>query len=297
MNILIIAFAMLVLLVLAEVYRELHCFQVKEYRVEASKLTGLDREYRIVFLSDLHNHVYGKDNDRLLSSVKAARPDLILIGGDMLVGKKNLDYRTALSFVERLTSLAPVYYANGNHEQRMKEKPDTFCVYPYADYHRKLVESGVHFLENESVSIELTCAEGKKTVVITGLEIPLHSYKRAGRGQLTREEIVERIGEKRKGVFQILLAHNPSFVKEYVAWGADLILSGHLHGGVVRIPGLLGMVAPSLQWFPRYSGDLYREGGAVIVVSKGLGTHTINFRLFNPAEVVVLHLGNKSCEK
>ena len=86
------------------------------------------------------------------------------------------------------------------------------------------------------------------------------------------------------------MAHNPSYVKEYVEWGADLILCGHLHGGIVRIPGLTGLITPALEWFPKYSGDLYYEGDKVIVVSKGLGTHTINLRFLNPAEVVVLHV-------
>jgi predicted MPP superfamily phosphohydrolase len=85
-------------------------------------------------------------------------------------------------------------------------------------------------------------------------------------------------------------------MKNYVEWGADLVLSGHLHGGIVRIPGLVGAISPSFEIFPKYSGDLYYEEDTAIVVSKGLGTHTINIRLFNSAEVVVIHLkSDNSC--
>ena len=99
----------------------------------------------------------------------------------------------------------------------------------------------------------------------------------------------ERIGEPAGG-YQILLAHNPAYVPVYKEWGADLILSGHLHGGVMRIPGIGGVIGPDFTIFPKYSGDIYREGDATIVVSKGLGVHSIPVRLFNPAELIVLEM-------
>ena len=79
-------------------------------------------------------------------------------------------------------------------------------------------------------------------------------------------------------------------MEEYKKWGADLILSGHYHGGIVRIPGVTGVITPAFEIFPKYSGDFYREGDTNIVVSKGLGTHTVNVRFLNPAELIVLHL-------
>ena len=81
-------------------------------------------------------------------------------------------------------------------------------------------------------------------------------------------------------------------MKEYLAWGADLILSGHLHGGMVRIPGIGGVIGPDFVLFPKYSGEMRRVGDQTVIVSNGLGTHTIHIRLFNPAEVVVLSLNN-----
>lgn len=289
MKVLIVVAVILVLLAILEVCRELHSFQVTHYRVHLPCLSGSGAEECILYLSDLHNHEYGKDNRKLLEAVKNAHPDLILVGGDMLVGKEGCDYRAALRFVKQLVSVCPVYYANGNHEQRMKECPGRYR-YSYENYRRELKEAGVVFLENESAEVPLNASFGEKTVRITGLEIPLSCYKRFRKGQLAPGEIRRRVGRCEERSCQILMAHDPSYVKEYKEWGADLVLCGHLHGGLVRIPGITGLITPALEWFPKYSGDMYREGDTVIVVSKGLGTHTVNFRFLNPAEVVVLHL-------
>lgn len=284
----IVILFVLAILVFLEVIRELHCFQVTEYVVESDKLTQVGRELCVLFLSDLHNHVYGKENEKLRKAIVEAHPDLILIGGDMLVGKNGKTWTPALEFAKSLPKICPVYYANGNHEQRMKEKPENYDA-SYEEYKKQLQLAGVHFLENETVHLD--------KLNLTGLEIPLTGYRRMKKGNVQFQEIIQRIGEKEGEEFQILLAHNPCYMDLYKAWGADLILSGHLHGGVARIPGVLGVITPGFQLFPKYSGDIYREGEQTIVVSKGLGTHTVNIRFLNPAELVVLHLQGKPCAK
>ena len=271
------------LLVFAEMYRELHTFRVTRYQVASPKLAG---EKTWVFLSDLHNQVYGVNNCRLIDAVKKESPNLILIGGDMLVGKNGHSYEPALVCVKELVKIAPVYYANGNHEARMKLKPEKYDQ-SYALYREKLLEFGVHLLENES-----TVLYDDSKVRLTGLEIPLECYTHLKRREMPGGAIKERIGERDPEAFQVLLAHNPSYMKEYLAWGADLILSGHLHGGMVRIPGIGGVIGPDFVLFPKYSGEMRRVGGQTVIVSKGLGTHTIHIRLFNPAEIVVMSLNN-----
>ena len=273
-----------VILGLLENFRELHGFRTTEYDIRSEKMRG---EARVLFLSDLHNHRYGFRNRRLVEAVRQAKPDLILIGGDMLVGKEEQSFAPAVEFLRQITGEAPVYYANGNHEQRMKEQQDRFGT-DYLIYKRRLEEIGVTFLENETVKIPL----GETVVRLTGLEIPLEDYTRFHQKELRPEEIRERIGDCDREAFTILLAHNPSYMKEYLAWGADLILSGHLHGGMVRIPGIGGVIGPDFVLFPKYSGEMRRVGDQTVIVSKGLGTHTIHIRLFNPAEVVVLSLNN-----
>ena len=272
-----------VLLVFAEMYRELHTFRVTRYRVASPKLA---EKKTWVFLSDLHNQVYGADNCKLIDAVKQESPDLILIGGDMLVGKNGHSYEPALACVRELVKIAPVYYANGNHEERMKLKPQKYDQ-SYSLYREKLLKLGVHLLENESAVLY-----DDSKVRLTGLEIPLECYTHLKRREMPGGAIKERIGERDPEAFQVLLAHNPSYMKEYLAWGADLILSGHLHGGMVRIPGIGGVIGPDFVLFPKYSGEMRRVGGQTVIVSKGLGTHTIHIRLFNPAEIVVMSLNN-----
>ena len=230
-----------VLLVFAEMYRELHTFRVTRYQVASPKLAG---EKTWVFLSDLHNQVYGVNNCRLIDAVKKESPDLILIGGDMLVGKNGHSYEPALACVKELVKIAPVYYANGNHEERMKLKPQKYDQ-SYALYREKLLNLGVHLLENES-----TVLSDESKVRLTGLEIPLECYTHLKRREMPEGAIKERIGNRDPEAFQVLLAHNPSYMKEYLAWGADLILSGHLHGGMVRIPGIGGVIGPDFVLFP-----------------------------------------------
>lgn len=279
-----IVFIILVCCVI-EWIREITTFRVTHYDVKSEKLNGLPKECTLVFLSDLHNNRYGKDNEKLLKSVREQSPDIILIGGDMLVGKPDTSYEIAERFVSKLSRIAPVYYANGNHEQRMKLYPETFKTM-YKGYKEQLEKTGVMFLENASEDLRL----GDCNLRITGLEIPREGYKKFRKTEVSLEQIEDCIGQAVQDSYQILLAHNPVYADTYLEWGADLVLSGHLHGGVVRLPCLGGIITPQFRLFPKYSGELTQVGDKTVVVSKGLGTHTIKIRFLNPAEVVVLHL-------
>ncbi len=313
-----------------ESIREQWNFNVTKYQICTSKINPHMKPKRMIFLSDLHNHEYGQNNIRLLQAVKAACPDLILIGGDMLVGKRGRSAKAALQFVSQLPKIAPVYYANGNHEQRMKENPEKY-ERVYERYREILQNAGVHFLENDSLELHLDGFHVRLTglelpmetyekfkryreilqnagvhflendslelhldgfhVRLTGLELPMETYEKFKHSHVRKEEIVLQVGEIRKemldsaeeeeSVYEILLAHNPTYYSAYKEWGADLVLSGHLHGGIARIPGWRGVITPQAFLLPKYSGEMTEEDGQTIIVSKGLGTHTINFRLFN----------------
>lgn len=284
----LILFGVIVFLCIVEWVRELVTFKVTHYVIQADKLNKLIREWKIVFLTDLHNNSYGKNNEKLLDAVKSQNPDLILIGGDMLVGKPDISRNVAEDYVKKLTEICPVYYANGNHEQRMKIYPEKFGT-KYQEYKTSVEQSGVQFLENEHIDLMFEDC----SVQIHGLEIPREGYKKFRKTNVSLNQIEERIGKADSSKYQILLAHNPIYADTYMEWGADLILSGHLHGGVVRLPGLGGVITPQFRLFPKYSGELTVKDGKSVVVSKGLGTHTIKIRFLNPAEMVVLHLQGK----
>ena len=279
----------LLVLIYLESIRECRNYRLTRYTLKSKKFnfTGCGREHVIVFLSDLHNHDYGDGNKKLLEDIRHIRPDLILIGGDMLIGKKNTMPKAASDFIRQLPTIAPVYCANGNHEQRMKEHPEWYGDI-YRPYKKILCDAGVHFLENETTEILL---DGQK-ISITGLELPMETYEKFKSCRLTEKDVEKLVGKPAKNNFQILLAHNPVYFDAYKSWGADLTLSGHLHGGVFRIPGWRGVITPQGFLFPEYSGEMTEEDGKTIIVSKGMGTHTINFRVFNPPEAVVINLVN-----
>lgn len=278
----------ILLICIVEWIREILTFKVTHYDIVSDKLNNLKKECKIVFLSDLHNNSYGKNNKRLLKAVRSQEPDLILIGGDMLIGMPNTTTKVAEDFISELTEICPVYYVNGNHEQRMKMYPEDYgMVYP--KYKINLEEKGVHFLENEYCDLEFDDC----IIQLFGLEIPKEGYRKFRKTHLPLEQIEAYIGKTNKSKYQILLAHNPTYADTYLEWGADLILCGHFHGGIVRIPGIGGVITPQYCLFPKFSGELTEIDNQCVVVSKGLGTHTIKIRFLNPAEVVVLHLQGK----
>ncbi len=287
-KIILIIVAVFIVYCLIEMIRELRDFRVTKYRICSQKLNGIKREKKIIFLSDLHNRMYGEENERLLESIRNQHPDLILIGGDMLVRKDGNFYDKTVHFLAKLPGICPVYCANGNHEQKLKELPDKY-EQSYEEYKKALTASGIHMLENASETVKLD----EVPVKLSGLEIPLGAYARFGKKELSLKEITDRIGEHGDD-YQILLAHHPGYMKEYLAYGADLILGGHYHGCVVQLPWIGGVISTNFTLFPKYSGGIYQEGEQTAVVSRGLGTHSVPLRLWNWPELIVLELsGNE----
>ncbi len=288
LKIILIIVAVFVLYCLIEMAREQRDFRVTKYRICSPELGGIKGTKKVIFLSDLHNRMYGEGNERLLESIREQQPDLILVGGDMLIRKDGNSYDETVRFLGKLPAICPVYCANGNHEQKLKEFPKKY-EQSYKEYKEALTASGIHMLENESAIVKMDGIPVK----ISGLEIPLWAYARFGRKELPLKEITDRIG-KHGEEYQILLAHHPGYMKEYLTYGADLILGGHYHGCVVQIPGIGGIISPNFTIFPKYSGGIYEEGTQTAVVSRGLGTHSVPFRLWNWPELIVLELSGIS---
>ncbi len=234
---------------------------------------------RIAHLSDLHNARFGRENRRLLDKLAQAQPDLIVLTGDLIDARRtNLD--RALAFAVRAAGLAPTYYVPGNHEARL----------PAAQYQRLrqgLTAVGVTVLEHERV----TLTRGGDRLTLLGLADQAFARTQGDHrpaAQLAAEAL-EALQTAEDG-YTILLVHRPESFPVYAALGADLVLSGHTHGGQVRLPGLGGLFAPSQGFFPRYDAGLYRQGQASLVISRGLGNSLAPLRLNNRPEVVVLTL-------
>lgn len=255
-------------------------FVVKKYSFQSDKLK---KNCRIVFLSDLHNREYGADNERLLQAIEELAPDLILAGGDMLKAKPGASFKKTVSFLLKCGEKYPVYHALGNHEYRAGIYPENYGTM-YQDYRESFRDSGIRFLDNESLLLS------DFGIRLTGLTIDREYYKRFGKRQLREGYLENTIGRPDPSSYQILLAHNPEYYPDYAKWGPDLVLAGHVHGGVVRVPGWKGIISPSLLPFPHYDGGLFEERGSRMIISRGLGMHTIPVRLFNPGELVVVEL-------
>lgn len=255
-------------------------FVVEEIAVSSLKIR---KPRTLVFLTDLHDKEFGERNERLLSAIRAAGPDQILIGGDTMVVKPELaDLRVTGRLLEGLVKICPVYYGNGNHEQRMEKERELYGGL-YGQFLVLLEQYGVTYLKDSSVNVG-------EDIRIGGLDIGKGYYRDFTPDKMEPDYIKQRLGEADSGRFQILLAHSPLFFDAYAAWGADLVLSGHFHGGTIRIPGLGGVMTPQYQFFLPCCAGTLKKAGHTMIVGRGLGTHSINIRLFNKPQVVVVKL-------
>lgn len=268
-------------LVVAEIYRESRTFVTKVYEISIPE-AQFEEPHNLVFISDLHNHMYGSKNQELLAAIRKQKPDFVLVGGDIPIAREDASLEPAIDFIQRLSKEYQVYYASGNHEQRMGLYPEKYKSM-YQQYMQGIQDGKLVYLVNKSVSILLE----NFPIEIVGVEIPREFYKRFFHKMLKKEDMMQLLGKK-KSVYTILMAHNPEYFKAYAEWGADITLSGHVHGGVMRLPFLGGVISPSFRLFPKYDGGRKQEFGKEMIISRGLGVHTIPIRLFNPAELVVL---------
>lgn len=240
---------------------------------------------KVVFLSDLHNARFGKENERLIRAIREEDPDYILVGGDMFVAKPGMTTDIASSLLIKLAKEFPVICANGNHEFRMKIYRYIYGA-QYDDYVLRLREAGITYLENKTITLERNGA----SIYLSGLEIGRIYYQRGVVEPMDDSYLELLLGKKKAKNFHILLAHNPVYFPEYADWGADLVLSGHNHGGLIRIPHFGGLISPQLRIFPEYDAGYYEKSGSRMIISRGLGTHTFHIRVHNQPELSVIRL-------
>lgn len=260
-------------------------FKIHDYNIVLDPaFHRLDEKVRFVLLSDLHGNSYGKKNRELLETIIHLNPDCILLAGDMITAANAPAPKSVLALLCQLSLRYPVFYANGNHETFMKMNRDEEQREYFQKYRRRLKKAGVVFLENESAKIELKglCA------TIYGLEAKPGYFKRFHSKKMRKEDLASALGMPDQKTCNILIAHNPMDFPAYAEWGADLVLSGHLHGGFMRLPVLGGVVSPQMRLFPKYDKGYYELGGSRMIVSAGIGNHFPPPRLFNPRELVVI---------
>lgn len=220
---------------------------------------GLGRELTIVQVSDLHNQIFGLREARLLDRIAEEQPDLIAVTGDV-VDSMHTSYAIAEDFFRGAVNICPVYYVTGNHEVRLKQED-------FEAFLKKIEALGVKCLDNEFVEFD--------DYVLAGIAdkslATFHAYD-----PFEEEQRV------------ILLAHEPGYVSLYQRLGADLVLTGHVHGGQIIIPGKGGLLSPDVEFFPEYYDGIHDLGGTKLVISRGLGNSALPIRINDYPEIVVI---------
>ncbi len=270
--------AALLLLIGIFVYKESSGYNIVEYSLATDK--KMDRFVRFVMISDLHDTDVTHDgNTRLFESIDSLSPDFIILCGDMINSylRRDFDNDVTFSLLGRLSQKYRVYYGLGNHEQRYREEPQKFTGM-YEKLTGSITRLGIELLSDSYSDIG--------NIRIYGFDIPMEQYKRFGAKNLSDEKLTETFGSIDESRYNILIAHNPVYFDAYTAFAPDLVLAGHLHGGVVALPGIGGVISPQLKLFPRYDYGKYESGHTTMIVSRGIGWHTIPIRIFNKAEIV-----------
>ena len=271
-------------------------FEVTYYRLFSEKLSS---DIRIALLTDLHQTVYGEKNSELLDEIRGQSPDLILIAGDS-INRRSPDLDYIIDLCRELTEIAPVYYGLGNHEneviygddlniemleKRADELPlDKEDLSPLIEDDRLLTElgkMGVHVLQNQAEEVDIN---GDRLLIggISTNESSFWPYS---------GNFVTGFAEADDSFFKLLISHRPEPVMRYIPdYDIDLVVSGHNHGGQVRIPGIGGLFSPDEGFFPEYDGGYYRTHKLRMIVSRGLGNHSLFPRVFNRPELVIIDI-------
>lgn len=293
LSILCIVMLICIVIVLLESYRECKQLKLTKYVIESERLPAEFDGCKIMVLADLHNAVFSNQNESIKKIVWEQKPDMILLAGDMVVCRSDMrdeNMKTGV-FVRELSDYGACYYGYGNHETGISAgiRGVGDIWKEYLDVVNQNHKNPVRLLDNETVELH------RKNAVlrITGLNLDLRYYKRLIAKRLGKDELEQMIGTASQSAYNILIAHNPDYFDTYAAWGADLVVSGHNHGGLIRIPGLGGVISPRLRIFPRYDYGLYHKGKSTMVLSGGMGAHSLKIRVNNRPELVLIELHNK----
>lgn len=275
---LVIIFFILILACLASIWISYNWLTVTHFTVRSSKIS---EPFRIVLVSDLHEHQFGRDNEKLAVKIREQSPDLIIIDGDMINGdSENAD--TAVELVRALKETAPVYYSFGNHEYSYMEAG-------HGDLTEELEAAGAVVLNYQSIDIDVKGNQIRLGGLYEyGFETGMQSEEENERAIPYLEEYADT------DRYLIMCAHRPeSFYPWDMAdqWGIDLVLSGHLHGGQVIIPGVGGLYNSLDGFFPKFDYGQYKLGDSDMVITRGLGSNPKMLPRFNnPPEIAVVEV-------
>ena len=231
--------------------------------------------FRIVQVSDLHNKDF---KGRLIRKISSLNPDIIVITGD-IIDSRHTDTDIALKFAENAVNIAPVYYVTGNHESRLKD------IYP--EFRESLENLGVTVLDCRSVTLEKNGDE----IVLAGMnDLTFYGSSTLDENTIVFKEMLNNLGREKGDRTGILLSRRPEIFDTYVESGFEVVLTGHAHGGQIRLPFVGGILTPNQGFFPEYDAGLYQKENTSMIISRGLGNSLFPFRIGNRPEIIVCEL-------
>ncbi|MED2793223.1 metallophosphoesterase [Bacillus wiedmannii] len=257
-------------------YVQNNLISITEVKITSNKIPSSFKGFKILQISDLHNKKFGDNQENLIQKVKSINPDIIAITGD-LIDSKSYDPEVSMELIRKLVKKYPVYFVTGNHEKWSGK---------YNNLEKELKKHHVIVLRNEHVTIQ----KGEQKINLLGIDDPEFVTGNRDEGNVVKDEIIKAKIETQPDTYNVLLSHRPEFLTEYADEQIDLVLSGHAHGGQVRLPFIGGLVAPNQGMFPTYTAGLYEKQNTSMVVSRGLGNSIILQRIFNRPELVVVQL-------
>lgn len=288
-----------------------HQIFVRHMKIESASLPEEFQDFQIVQLTDIHSIRSQEQMEKILKKVRKEQPEVIVVTGDLV----DSDYYTnsanviaaeaenevtaefeiaeaipdiaTLQLMEELLTIAPVYMVYGNHEMILLDDPENNPLKVAME------EAGVVLLNHEKVRLE----KNGEFIWLTGVQDPIVLYKDslfADSGNNNRERLAAELDYVLEDVkeedYVVLLSHRPEYFEMYTEYPVDLALTGHAHGGQIRIPFIGGLYAPSQGWFPKYTSGLYEDGNFKMITSRGIGDSKKLMRVFNPPEIISVQL-------
>lgn len=260
---------------------------ITEYSIINEKIPTEFNDFKIVQLSDFHSKGYRGTTDKIIEEIKNINPDIVVMTGDMISWDiKNIEELEKL--IKELAIIFPIYYINGNHEQLA----EILNTKKYERFINEIRQLGVITINDSFIQV----TKGIECINLYEIDIPLDEAKGM---YIDESKINENYVENTLGIidsnkFNILLAHNPLCIDEYSEWGADLVLSGHMHGGIVRIPFInKGIMSPERKVFPKYDAGEFEVENTTMIINRGIGASSFELRIFNNPEITVIILKSK----
>ncbi|GAB2319718.1 metallophosphoesterase [Alkalibacterium sp. s-m-22] len=275
---------LLIIMTAGYLYYQNNAIELSIYDFEHEDIPESFEGYKIAQVSDLHNKEF---NGRLTAELEEQDPDIIVVTGDV-IDRNRTNIPVAVQAMEEMLEIAPVYFVTGNHEMASG-------VYP--ELQREIDRIGVIDLDNSYERLEI---EGQEIGLI-GIEDPLFLFLddiiEAGSEDLLIQERIEDLIEEAGTEFNLLLSHRAELMSVYAAADVDLALTGHAHGGQIRLPFINGLFAPSQGFLPEYTSGQYVEDGTQMIVSRGLGNSIFPLRINNRPELVIVNLRPQNSEE